>query len=60
MGCQMGNYIDIMEVYKYLIREAFPEVTEQKDSETKLRLLRLMVYSINIKQRVRRKRKEMG
>lgn len=56
----MGNYIDIMEVYKYLIREAFPEVTEQKDSETKLRLLRLMVYSINIKQRVRRKRKEMG
>lgn len=40
----MGNYLDIMEVYKYPIREAFPEVTEQKDSETKLKLLGLMVY----------------
>lgn len=44
MGCQMGNYLDIMEVYKYPIRESLPEVTEQKDSETKLKSLKLMVY----------------
>lgn len=33
----MGNCFDAMETSKYTVREAFPQVTEQRDSESKIK-----------------------
>lgn len=43
-----------MEVYKYTIREAFPKVTEQKHSETKLKLSKLTIYKAKSKKQEKR------
>lgn len=44
MVFHMGNYLGTMEAYKYPIREAFPELTEQINSETKLKSPKWLVY----------------
>lgn len=48
MVIHIGNDLGTMEVYRYPIREAFPELREQKDSETKLKSPKWLVYRISV------------